>query len=85
MRGSLKRKLVLLFTLFTCVPVIIGTVISAYFNVTAMKAAAISSNFDLSKQISNQIKSSMDHVQEINDTISVMPVIRSMDAFSIKR
>lgn len=85
MRGSLKTKLVLLFTLFTCVPVIIGTVMSAYFSITAMKAVAVSSNSDLSKQISNQIKSSMDHVQEINDTISVMPVVRSMDAAVMKQ
>lgn len=84
MRKSLKVRLVLLFTLFTCVPVIVGSIINTYFSVNQIKSASTASNFSLSKEISNEIKLLMDNAQGINDTVSVMPVVISMDAGAIQ-
>lgn len=84
MRKSLKTRLVVLFTLFTCIPVIIGMIVNAYFSINEMKSTSIAANLSLSKEISNEIKLLMDNAQGINDVVSVMPVVRSMDANAIK-
>ncbi len=84
MSGSLKSKLVVLFTLFACVPVLIGTGINAYFSMSEMKTTTITSNLNLNKEIANEIKLLMDNAKGINDAVSVMPVVRSMNADAIK-
>lgn len=85
MGGSLKTRLVVLFTLFTCIPVLAGALLSTYFNINEMKEATIASNFSLSKEISNQIKISMEHAESINNAVAIMPVVRSMNVEGMQR
>ncbi len=64
MSGSLKSKLIILFTLFACVPVLIGTGINAYFSMSEMKTTTITSNLNLNKEIANEIKLLMDKIRK---------------------
>ena len=80
MYKSLKTKLVVLFILFAFVPVVIGTALNAYFNVVEMRQSALAANSNLTKEISNQIKSSMDNAQGINEALAAVPAVRSMNA-----
>lgn len=84
MFSSLKTRLVILFTLFTFVPVVIGTAINTYFDIKEMKETAIASNLSLNKEIANEIQRLMDNAQGINNAVSVMPIVRSMNADAIK-
>lgn len=85
LRRGLKFKLVVLFTAFTFIPVLFGMLVSSYFSLNEIRRTTVSSNLALNKEISSQISRMMNHAQEINDTISVMPAVRSMDAQAISR
>jgi methyl-accepting chemotaxis protein len=84
MYKSLKTKLVVLFILFAFVPVVIGTALNAYFNVIEMQQTTLVANSNLTKGISNQIKSSLDNAQGINEALAAVPVVRSMNAEAIQ-
>ncbi|MDF2566466.1 MAG: methyl-accepting chemotaxis sensory transducer with Cache sensor, partial [Massilibacillus sp.] len=84
MYKSLKTKLVVLFILFAFIPVVIGTALNAYFNVLEMRQTALAANSNLTKEISNQIKSSMDNAQGINEALAATPAVRAMNAEAIQ-
>lgn len=85
MPKTLKNRLIFFFTLFAAVPLLLGMAINSYLSAKEVKNNAASANMVLSQEIAAEIQRSLDHAQGINDAVSVMPAIRSLDVEAGKK
>ena len=76
--NSLKSRLILLFIIFSCVPLLIVTTINNVTQLKTLKETSVNSNLQLSQQIGAGIKRNIDDNQGINATLANMPVIKAM-------
>ncbi|MEG6584195.1 methyl-accepting chemotaxis protein [Dendrosporobacter sp. 1207_IL3150] len=81
---SLKFKLVVLFTLFTLLPALIGSLVNAYLNFSSTRDSTVQANLNLTKQITYAVKRHMDNAQGIVEGLALSPTSSSMDANAIK-
>lgn len=84
MQSSLKQRLILLFVLFTCIPVIIGGIVNAYISFGSTRETTINANANLNHELSNGVKRTLDAAMGLNDAIAEMPMIRDMQIDMIK-
>lgn len=83
-KKSLKYKLVVLFTIFTLLPAVLGTMVNVYLNVVGMRESTIQANLNLTSQISNEIKRHMDNAQGIVEALADAPPATTFDANAIR-
>lgn len=84
MQSSLKQRLILLFVLFTCIPVIIGGIVNAYISFGSTRDTTINANANLNHELSNGVKRTLDAAMGLNDAIAQMPAIKDMQSDTIK-
>lgn len=85
MRKSLKVRLICLFTLFACLPVIIASLMNGYFSIEELKNAAFRANFSLNQEVSNEVSRSMNYAQDLNAVFAAMPTMKTMQSDLIKQ
>ncbi len=83
-KKSLKYKLVVLFTIFTLLPAVLGTVVNVYLNLVGMREATVQANLNLTTQISNEIKRHMDNAEGIVEALAGSPSATNFDANAIR-
>lgn len=76
--NSLKSRLILLFVIFSCVPLLIVTTINNVTQLKTLKETSVNSNLQLSQQIGAGIKRNIDDNHGINATLANMPIIKAM-------
>lgn len=81
--NSLKSRLILLFILFSCVPLLISSTINNVTLLNTLKDTSVQADLQLNQQIGAAIKRSIDADQGINAAIASMPSVRSMQAAQI--
>ena len=82
--NSLKSRLILLFILFSCVPLLISSTINNVTLLNTLKDTSVQADLQLNQQIGAAIKRSIDTDQGINAAIASMPSVRSMQAAQIE-
>ena len=81
---SLKYKLVVLFTIFTLLPAILGTLVNASLNIIGMREAATQANLNVTKQISSEVKRHMDNAQGLVEALATSPSATQFDAGALR-
>lgn len=81
---SLKYKLVVLFTIFTLLPAILGTLVNASLNIIGMREAATQANLNVTKQISSEVKRHMDNAQGLVEALAASPSATQFDAGALR-
>jgi len=56
LQGSLKTRLIVLFALFACIPVLAGTLINGYVSMTNLRESTLTANLNLNREIASGIK-----------------------------
>lgn len=81
---SLKYKLVVLFTIFTLLPAILGTLVNVSLNIIGMREAATQANLNVTKQISSEVKRHMDNAQGLVEALAASPSATQFDAGALR-
>ena len=81
--NSLKSRLILLFILFSCIPMLITSTVNNVTQLNTLKETSVQSNLLLSQQIGAGIKRNIDDNQGINATFAGMPAIKAMRVSSM--
>ena len=81
--NSLKSRLILLFILFSCIPMLITSTVNNVTQLNTLKETSVQSNLLLSQQIGAGIKRNIDDNQGINATFAGMPAIKAMQVSSM--
>ena len=76
--NSLKSRLILLFILFSCVPLLISSTINNVTLLNTLKDTSVQADLQLNQQIGAAIKRSIDTDQGINAAIASMPDRKSV-------
>jgi len=85
MRGSLKTKLIVLFVLFACLPLLISAVLNGVAMIKTTEEGNLQANMQLNQQIAAGVRRSMDTNMGLNEALTVVPVIRSMNPENIQQ
>ena len=85
MQGSLKTRLIVLFALFACIPVLAGTLINGYVSMTNLRESTLTANLNLNREIASGIKRSMDNAEGLNAAVAAMPMAQTMDSVTLKQ
>lgn len=78
MNQSLKSRLLMLFVLFSCVPLLIFSIINCVSLFGSLKETTLQADLQLNQQMASAFKRNIDVNRGISDSIALMPSVKSM-------
>ena len=78
MNQSLKSRLLMLFVLFSCVPLLVFSTINCISLFGSLKETTLQEDLQLNQQMASAFKRNIDTNRGISDSIALMPSVKSM-------
>ena len=85
MNQSLKSRLLMLFVLFSCVPLLIFSIINCVSLFGSLKETTLQADLQLNQQMADAFERNIDANRSVSDSIALMPAVKSMQPEAMEK
>ena len=85
MNQSLRSRLLMLFVLFSCVPLLIFSIINCVSLFGSLKETTLQADLQLNQQMADAFERNIDANRSVSDSIALMPAVKSMQPEAMEK